>query len=258
MITMNKVTELQAHLKLIVEMFYKAKEPFKAQAFNKVATQLGRFKSLEMTDGKLVTKIPGVGDAIRDVIEQFTATGTSAKYKMLAEKVGAPVAPDRQDAKVVKAVVEKLFKPLTIHCVDWSFAGSMRRGNETVKDIDIVICLAHDSRERSLVHRLLLEAGLKADVRDGQEKLGVTLPLPDGNSITMDINFCTPANRGAMMLYLTGPASYNIDMRTTAKKMGLTLNQHGLFRGKQLIAAASENMICAELGLEYKKPEERF
>lgn len=168
----KKLIALQAHLKQIVGMFYQAQEPFKAQAFNRVVTQLTRFKKLEFKKGKLVTQVPGVGEAIRDVIEQFYATGTSEKFKKLSVLVASPA---NHDPKILKAELEKLFKPLTIRCVSWGFA-----------DGNVTIYLAH-KREQLLVDRILLEAGLRAEVR--QTGLGVKLPLPGNRSTDININF---------------------------------------------------------------------
>ena len=55
----------------------------------------------------------------------------------------------------------------------------------------------------------------------------------------------------------TGPAGYNIGLRTVAKKKGLLLNQYGLFKNKKHIAGKTERSIYTALGKKYKIPELR-
>jgi len=71
--------------------------------------------------------------------------------------------------------------------------------------------------------------------------------------------YLTPERHfGAMLLFLTGPAGYNIWMRKLAKDKGYLLNQWGLWdrRSGELIASTEEEIYSA-LGTPYEPPELR-
>lgn len=246
------------HLKLIAHMFSKDKDVFRSRAFSKAADELqARLGPVEMKKGKLAEEIPGVGKAIKDVIEQFFATGTSEKLEKLKAKLPNEVL-ERFDSKTCKRMVNKLLKPLTDKGIDWGFAGSIRRGLPTCKDIDVVVCVKSEAT-KEYVKQVLAKAGLKADVRNGEQKIGVSLPLKtQGRAVTLDLNFTVPEERGAMYLYFTGPKSFNIEQRRRAKALGLTLSQHGLYKGKKcVISGQTEKEMFEALGEEYIVPEAR-
>lgn len=54
------------------------------------------------------------------------------------------------------------------------------------------------------------------------------LRLPDGSSMHVDVWHSPPENRGAMLLFCTGPAGLNTYMRSRAKRSGMALSQNGL------------------------------
>ena len=62
---------------------------------------------------------------------------------------------------------------------------------------------------------------------------------------------------GADLLAYSSPKGSAIGLRVLAKKKGLHLTQHGLFKGKKRIAGKTEKEIYNALGRKYKKPEER-
>lgn len=252
-------TAIAEHLQQISFLFLKAKEPWKSKAFSKVAGELNaRNEPLEIVQGNLLEKIPGVGSAIKAVIEQFVTMGSSEKMDRLIAML-----PDeditRFNASTCKRKVTALLKPLTEAGVDWGYAGSMRRGLQTVKDVDVIVCLHDEEKDRALVQKVLDDAMLSTDVRNGQEKIGVSIPVhSQGRSFVLDLNFVTPESRGAMYLYFTGPKAFNIAQRGKAKAKGLRLNQKGLFDADgNNIASRTEEEIFEALNWKYAAPAER-
>jgi DNA polymerase/3'-5' exonuclease PolX len=243
------------HLQQIAQMFQKDKDHWRSAAFSKAAGVLRRVNpQFSIVDEQVTPKIDGVGSAINDVIVQFIKTGTSEKFQKLQKKF--PVeALARLDAASCKKKVSQLLRPLTEARVDWGFAGSARRGLPTVKDVDVIVCLAGKD-ERKLIESILKNAHLKADVRDGDTKIGVTVPL-NGRSFVLDLNFCSPENRGAYYLYFTGPKSFNVHQRHEAKVRGMRLNEKGLWKGTKLIAAKTEEEIFKALDEPYLQPYQR-
>lgn len=247
---------LADHLQRISYLFTKAKEPWKSKAFNKVANEIRvTRKPVAMKDGKYVDTIPGVGKAIKDVIEQFAATGDSEKMKKLVALLPEEDVV-RFSTSVAKRKVTQLLGDLGI---EWYFAGSARRGLKTVKDIDVIVVDDEEGAARMAIADRLYEEALTADVRNGQEKIGVSLPIKSAvKSLTLDLNFCKEETLGAMLLYFTGPKSFNIQMRADVKAKGMRLNQNGLFDDNgNVIAARTEEAIFQALGMRYINPKDR-
>lgn len=78
------MTAVVTHLNDIAQFYSDAGETFRASAFVKAAMAISKRPPLEFKGGKLQEKIPGVGPSIQKVIEEFTASGTSAKFNELA------------------------------------------------------------------------------------------------------------------------------------------------------------------------------
>lgn len=129
-------------------------------------------------------------------------------------------------------------------------AGSLRRGRETVGDLDILSTdpeaierfLAHPS-----VHDVLAHGGTKASARFGSEGLQV------------DVRVVAQESFGAALQYFTGSKEHNVALRQRALKMGLTLNEYGLFtlEGERRVAGETEEGVYEALGLAWIPPELR-
>ncbi len=134
-----------------------------------------------------------------------------------------------------------------------SAAGSLRRGKETIGDLDLLVTGpgAGAALERFIrnprVHHVLGKGANKASVKYGLEGLQVDLRALPGESY------------GAAMQYFTGSKEHNIAMRTRALKLGLTLNEYGLARldDNQRVAGETEPEIYEKLGLQWIPPELR-
>ena len=120
-------------------------------------------------------------------------------------------------------------------------AGSLRRGKETVRDVDVIFPgeISKGTRQRL--------AALGEVLVEGDHK--IRLKLHEG--LQVDIVLCVPEEMGACLLYLTGPFEFNIKMRSHAKGMGLKLNEKGLWSGDNCIASKTEKEIFDALGLLY-------
>ncbi len=132
-------------------------------------------------------------------------------------------------------------------------AGSLRRGKETVGDLDLLV--TGDGATAALeafvkhprVHDVLGHGTNKASARFGLEGLQV------------DVRAVPEESFGAALQYFTGSKEHNVQLRQRAQKMGLTLNEYGLFKlsDESLVAAATEEEIYAALGLRWIPPELR-
>jgi DNA polymerase (family 10) len=132
-------------------------------------------------------------------------------------------------------------------------AGSLRRGRETVGDLDLLVTgpAAAAALERFVtyprVEEVLGRGENKASARVGREGLQV------------DVRALAPANFGAALQYFTGSKDHNVAIRTRAVKMGLKLSEYGLFRVENDIRVAGETEagVYEALGLPWIPPELR-
>jgi len=136
---------------------------------------------------------------------------------------------------------------------DVTAAGSLRRGKETVGDLDLLVTgpgagaaldrfIAHPR-----VHEVLGHGSNKASARFGLE------------GIQIDVRALSEESRGAAMQYFTGSKEHNVALRQRAQRMGLTLNEYGLSRvdNGEVVASRTEREIYEALGLDWIPPEMR-
>lgn len=132
-------------------------------------------------------------------------------------------------------------------------AGSLRRGKETVGDLDLLVTGpgATAALDRFTAHprigEILAKGGNKSSARFGLE------------SIQVDVRALPAGSFGAAMQYFTGSKEHNVALRTRALKMGLTLNEYGLARLEDnvRVAGETEEEVYARLGLAWIPPELR-
>ncbi|MDT8066570.1 MAG: DNA polymerase/3'-5' exonuclease PolX [Terriglobia bacterium] len=137
-------------------------------------------------------------------------------------------------------------------------AGSLRRGRETVGDVDLLItgkCCHNEKQRTAVIDRVIAVPGLTDVLAKGENK--VSFKLRSGMQV--DVRILPPDSFGAAMQYFTGSKSHNVTLRQRALKMGMTLNEYGLVRldDDKLVAGKTEEEIYAKLGLDYIPPEMR-
>lgn len=131
-------------------------------------------------------------------------------------------------------------------------AGSVRRRQETIGDIDILVTAKDPNKVHAAFVKML---GVKEVVRKG-EKEGMTSVVLEGG-IRADVRILAEEEYGAGLQYFTGDKNHNVKLRKLAIKKGFKLSEYGLFRGTKRIAAGTEEEIYKALGLEYIPPELR-
>jgi DNA polymerase (family 10) len=138
---------------------------------------------------------------------------------------------------------------------DITAAGSLRRGKETVGDLDLLVTGPNATAvlERFLayprVHEVLSRGVNKASAKIGREGLQV------------DVRALPRETYGAAMQYFTGSKEHNVAVRTRAVKMGFKLSEYGLFRAEAendaRVAGETEEEVYKALGLAWIPPELR-
>ncbi|HEY2798807.1 MAG TPA: DNA polymerase/3'-5' exonuclease PolX [Thermoanaerobaculia bacterium] len=131
-------------------------------------------------------------------------------------------------------------------------AGSLRRRAEIVKDIDLV---AASTRGSELAQWFRTLGDVQEIIGSGETKTSVR--FFDG--LAADLRVVSEEDFPAALLYFTGSKEHNTALRGRAKRMGLLLNEYGLFRdgGTERLPADSEAAIYEALGLAFIPPELR-
>ena len=137
-------------------------------------------------------------------------------------------------------------------------AGSLRRGRDTVGDLDILVtgkaCTTEEGRQKAIAY--VAEYPPIMDViASGDNKISFHLR----SGLQVDVRLLPPESFGAAMQYFTGSKAHNVALRQRALKMGYTLNEYSLatLEGEKPVAGKTEEEIYAKLKLDYIPPEMR-
>jgi len=137
-------------------------------------------------------------------------------------------------------------------------AGSLRRGRETVGDLDILVtgaaCCSAEEREKA-VRYIAQYPPLMSIIAQGDNKISFRLR----SDLQVDVRLLPPESFGAAMQYFTGSKLHNVSLRQRALKMGYTLNEYSLadLKTENPVAGKTEEEIYAKLNLDYIPPELR-
>jgi DNA polymerase (family 10) len=129
-------------------------------------------------------------------------------------------------------------------------AGSLRRGRETVGDLDLLVTGRDHAGIADHFARFPEVAQLLAK---GEDKVSVKLQ----NDLQVDVRLLDRESYGAALQYFTGSKEHNVALRERAKKRGWKLSEYGLFQGEEALARRSEEEIYAKLDLPWIPPELR-
>lgn len=138
-------------------------------------------------------------------------------------------------------------------------AGSLRRGKETIGDLDLLVTLAegHTSAKAvdALAEHILKFPGIDQILARGENKVSFTLD----NHLQVDVRLLEKESFGAALLYFTGSKEHNVALRGRANKLGYTLNEYALatLKGERRVAGRTEEEIYAKLKLDFIPPELR-
>lgn len=161
---------------------------------------------------------------------------------------------------IAESLRDTLAKVPGVRRVD--YAGSLRRGKETIGDLDFLV--ACDDAEAVREHFTTMHQVRQVLAR-GETKCSVRI---EAGPVAMqaDLRLVPLEAYGAALMYFTGSKEHNVRLRELAIKKGQRLNEYGLFpgteerpqdRGVAPIAAAEEVDIYRALGLHYIEPEMR-
>jgi len=137
-------------------------------------------------------------------------------------------------------------------------AGSLRRGRETVGDLDILVtgkACCQDVQRQKVIEHIIQLPGLMEVIARGDNKISFRLR----GGMQVDVRLLPPESFGAAMQYFTGSKAHNVALRQRALKMGYTLSEYSLAKldTEKPVAGRTEEEIYAKLKLDYIPPELR-
>ncbi len=129
-------------------------------------------------------------------------------------------------------------------------AGSYRRRQETVGDLDILVI---SDAGQATIDRFVQYEDVDEVVSQGETRSTVMLR----SGMQVDLRVMGQESYGAALLYFTGSKAHNIHLRNLALEREYKVNEYGVFDGEEQIAGESEEGIYQLFDLAYVVPELR-
>jgi len=201
------------------------------------------------SDPDAISSIKGLGKKTVENIKKNLAFAEANADRVLIGNA-MPLAIELRDAvRNIKGVKQ---------C---DYAGSLRRGKETIGDIDL-LCAAPEQAAEDISNAFVDLDPVSEVLAKGKTKTSVRTQ----RGIQIDLRIVREDRYGAALLYFTGSKQHNVTLRERAIDKDKRLNEYGLWQGKNkpdnesdenLLAAKSEQAVYAKLGLPYIPPELR-
>jgi len=142
-----------------------------------------------------------------------------------------------------------------------AIAGSIRRRKELIGDIDLLVS-AKEAARVNIMERFTAHPHVQTILAHGETKSSVVLR----QGINCDLRIVADTEFPFALNYSTGSKEHNVEMRSRARKQGLSLNEYAFTplpdeapRGKKarIPSCSEEADIYEALGLTYIEPELR-
>lgn len=194
------------------------------------------------------------GLALEQKLRVLPRMGAKLEEKVLRSIAQYRTRSGRYLFSYAEGIAQELIQYLNMEGVELiTPAGSLRRGRETVGDLDLLVTgpSAATVLDRFVSHprveEVLSRGENKASAKVGREGLQV------------DVRALPRESFGAALQYFTGSKEHNVAIRTRAVRMGLKLSEYGLYRAEDesLVAGATEVEVYEALGLRWIPPELR-
>lgn len=167
--------------------------------------------------------------------------------------------------RVATTLIESLARVAGVQKI--KFAGSLRRGKETIGDVDL-LAAAEPSAAGAIFDAFVAHPGVDEVLLRGDTKCSVRLGA-GGPPLQVDLRVVAPDSFGAALMYFTGSKEHNVKLRERAQAKGMSLNEYGLWKSQDAqetnepgakgtrVAGATEHDVFAALGLAWVPPELR-
>jgi DNA polymerase (family 10) len=245
------------------------------------AVQTGTFSQLEALRSQVpegvrgLSRIPTLGPKKAllvyrelgiDSVEALTEALDNGRLRVLRgfgpkteENIRAGIAMLQQSGERVLlstalAIAEEIVAELqqVTGCQRCTYAGSLRRGRETIGDVDILV--ASDEPHGIMAAFRQLPQTLEV-IASGDTKTSIRT----FKGLQVDLRVIPLECWGAALQYFTGSKQHNVRVREIAVHERLKLSEYGLFDAEsgELLVADTEHAVYERLGLQWIPPELR-
>ncbi len=203
-----------------------------------------------------VTSVEGLEAAASDgSLAALPRMGPKKAENILKEIAAARTKGDRVPIARALPAAQRVIAALKERCpsiVRIESAGSLRRFEETIGDIDIV-CTATDPQH--VLNALVELPNVASVLGHGEKKSAVVL----SEGVQVDLRVVDDSQFGALLQYFTGDKQHNIRLRELAVRQGLSVNEYGIKVSEtgETESFADESSMYERLGLQYIPPELR-
>ena len=172
----------------------------------------------------------------------------------------------RSEIEEYETIFVNDFKKVATPTSRFEIVGSYRRGAQNSGDIDVIITSESPQVFVNFINELIKEKIILEVLSRGNTKCLVIAKIPSSDSARrVDFLYSSPEEYPFSVLYFTGSKIFNTVMRHQALQMGLTMNEHGVYKmeGKKKgekvdHAFKDEKDIFDYLNMVYKTPVERI
>ena len=214
---------------------------------------LGPRRARVLYDRLGITTLEGLAQAARQgQIRVLPGFGTRLEWSILDELERTRGQNQRRLRADAEADVEHLLAYLEQdrRIQEVAIAGSFRRCQETVGDLDFV---AASAAGRVVIERFVRYGEIQKISSQGPTRSSVVLK----SGLEVDLRVVPRESFGATLFYFTGARSHHLALRNRALEKGWKLNEYGLFEGDERLAGHTEEEIYQAFGLPYIVPELR-
>lgn len=185
-----------------------------------------------------VGKLPGFGAKLEDQLRHALS-----EHRESQERFPRPVA-----AQYADALLTYMRSAPGLSRAEW--AGSFRRCQDTVGDLDLLI-IAADAEP--VTARFLAYPEVEQVLAQGPTRAAIRLRC----GLQVDLRVLDAASYGSGLYYFTGSKAHNIAIRRLPHARGLKINEYGVWRGKTRIGGRTETEVARAAGLPLIPPELR-
>lgn len=264
--------------------------PYRARAYRTAAESLATLSEplADIIEAGELTALPGIGDAIADIVKKLHKTGSHPKLEELRKEFPETLLALLDIPGLRTEQVIKLYKETGIADIE-TLEKSLRA--DKIKEVKFLtptlkrkilqgIEIKQQSQDKKHIHRAtaMAEQALKSlkanqpdlknitiagELRRQCELVGDLVFVAVGTKNveikngTIRINLCTKDKFGSTLLFATGSDSHLEELKKRARNKKLSLDPDGLKRGKKVIASRTEEEIYEALGIPYIEPELR-
>ena len=241
--------------------------------------QTGTLKVLEREKNNpinILTDVYGIGPKKAEELVKNSITSIELLRKRQGllndvQKVGLKYYEDvlkripRSEIDQYSSIFDNIFKKVSTQNSALEIVGSYRRGASNSGDIDVIITSDVDGVFVRFIDSLIKFGFILEVLSRGPSKCLVMAKIPSSDTVRrVDFLWTSLEEFPFAVLYFTGSKIFNTVMRHQALQMGLTMNEHGLYKiiDKKKAEKVDHKFRCekdifAYLNMEYKTPQER-